>query len=133
MFHKAGQVIKFAVVDLHASKKNAGKPRKLPSFNPPPPNAPLPNGSSTPTPGSHGTSVNNCRQSYQGFVSGDQPRTQPSRPNAQDLRAQVEAAKHVYKAEKECYHEECKKRRRERIANKNTMRSSETYVQDFPK
>ena len=131
--HQAGQVIKFAVVDLHASKKNAGKPRELPSFNPPPPNAPPPNGSSTPTPGSHGPSVSNRRQSYQGLVPGDQPRSQPSKPNAQDLREQVEAAKRIYKAGKERYRQEREGRRQERTAGEHTMRSSATYVQCFPK
>ena len=33
MSHQAGQVIKFAVVDLHTSHNNAGKPREFPPFN----------------------------------------------------------------------------------------------------
>ena len=64
---------------------------------------------------------------------GDQPRSQPSKPNAQDLREQVEAAKRIYKAEKECYRQEREERRQERTAGRHTMRSSATYVQCFPK
>ena len=33
MSHQAGQVIKFTVVDLHASQNSAGKPLKFPSLN----------------------------------------------------------------------------------------------------
>ena len=112
---------------------------------PPPPLVPPPNGNPTPMPGmcspeiqSHGPSVNNPPQSYQGYVpfspvTGDQPRSQGSKPNAQDLRAQVEAAKRIYKAEKERYRQEREQRRREKLADKPTMRISATYVQGFPK
>jgi hypothetical protein len=98
---------------------------------PPPPNVPPPNGT---MPGSHGPS-NNRRQSYQSHVSfspdsGDQSR---SKPNAQELRAQVEAAKRIYKAEKERYRQEREQRRREKTAGKPTVRYSATYVQGFPK
>jgi hypothetical protein len=110
----------------------------------PPPNVLPPNGSSTPMPGmfsseirSHGPSDNNRRQSYQGYVpfspvSGDQSRSQPSKPSAQDLRAHVEAAKRIYKAEKERYRQEREQRRREKLAGKPTARLSATYVQSFP-
>lgn len=93
---------------------------------PRPPSVTPSNGSPTPVPGSYGPSVNNHRESYQEFspVSGGQP----SKPSAQELRAQVEAAKRIYKAEKQRYRQEREQRRREKIAGKLTMRYSATFV-----
>ena len=102
--------------------------------SPPSASLPLPNGSLAPMPGmrhsemqSHG---HGRRQSYQGPfgpVSG----TQPSRPTAQDLRAQVEAAKRIYKAEKERYRHEREQRKREKLAHKSNVQHGATYVEDF--
>jgi len=97
---------------------------------PPPPNIPPPDGSSTRMPGMrqetqpHGPSVNNHPPSYQSYVpplpiSDDQSRSQPPKPSAQDLRAQVEAAKRTYKAEKERYRQERDLRRQEKLARRS--------------
>ena len=113
------------------------------SLPPPPPHIPSPNGSPTAMPGmrssdiqSHGPSINDRRQSYQGYVpsfpiSDDQIRSQPPRPSAQDLRASVEAAKRVYKAEKERYRQERDQRHREKLARRPTVQYSATYVEEF--
>ena len=99
-------------------------------ISPPLPNVPS---SPTPIPGSYEPSDNNRRESYQGFspVSGDQSRSQPSKASAQDLFARVEAAKRLYKAEKQCYRQEREQRRREKLDGKASMRYSAMYVQGF--
>ena len=106
----------------------------IPPPPPPPPNVPSSNEGPTPMPESHVPSDNNRRESYEGFspVSGDQSRSQPSKPSPQDLRAQVEAAKRKYKAEKQRYREEREQRRREKLAGRPTMRYSAIFVEDFP-
>jgi len=115
-------------------------------ITPPPPSVQPTNGNPAPMPGmrsselqSHGPSVNDRRQSYQGpfppflSVSGaqSQSRTQSVKPNAQDLRAQVEAAKRIYKAEKERYRQEREQRRHGRLARKPIGQHDARYVQDF--
>jgi hypothetical protein len=102
---------------------------------PPPPNVQPSNGSPIPMPGSYEPSFNNRSESYQGFspVSGDQSRSQPSKSSAQELLAQVEAAKRTYKVEKQRYRQERERRRREKIASKLNMRYAATFVRGFPK
>ena len=120
----------------HSSPRTVDPSLGQGNIPPPPPNAPPSNGGPTPTPESHGPSVNNRRESYHGFspISGDQSQSQPSKPSAQELRAQVEAAKRQYKAEKQRYRQEREQRRREKLAGRPpTMRYSATFVQDFPK
>jgi Wiskott-Aldrich syndrome protein len=106
-------------------------PEKIgPSFSAPvnpPPNIPPPSGSPTAI---SAPSINNRRQSYQGYVaslpiSDEQPHSQPHM-SAQELRAQVEAAKRVYRAEKDRYRQERDRRRRDKLACKPTVRSSVT-------
>ncbi|KAF8807855.1 hypothetical protein BYT27DRAFT_6591192 [Phlegmacium glaucopus] len=103
-----------------------------------PPSVPPPNGNPAPIPGvrfSGGPSVGDRRRSYQGpflpFVPGAQSSSQTAKPNAQDLRAQVEAAKRIYKAEKERYRQEREQRRQERLARRPAAQYVVRYVQDF--
>jgi Wiskott-Aldrich syndrome protein len=69
-------------------------------------------------------SVNDHRQSYNGPfipflpVSGDQSRSQPTKPNAQELREEVEAAKRMYKAMKQRYRQDREQRRREKLGHR---------------
>ena len=100
---------------------------------PPHPSVPSPNGSSTPMPGSHGPSGNSRHESYQGFSPVSGVRSQQSKPSAQEMREQVEAAKRLYKAEKARYRQELEQRRRDKMASKQAMRYNGTYVQGVPK
>ena len=105
---------------------------------PPPPPPPPPHAPASPPPAQHSTHDHpspilpppqTIDPSLSPLVQG----IQTPKPNAQDLRARVEAAKRAYKAEKECYRQVREQRLREKRAGKPTMRFSATYVQDFPR
>ena len=109
---------------------------------PAPPSVPPANGGSVPIPEpqprvdpSGGPPDINRRQSYHGSFASVLPiSNDPSnQSNAQDLRAEVEAVKRIYKDVKGRYRQERNQRRLEKLARKPTVRYSVMYVPCFLK